>query len=246
MDARLILDGQHDGDWNMAVDEALLLSTAASGTATLRFYGWSVPTVSLGYFQPYADRQSHLTSRPCPLVRRATGGGAIVHDRELTYSFAAPVMDQARRHVQELYHAFHGTLIDVLAAFDISAQLCRNGTVASRSAQPFLCFQRRCPGDVLLGDHKIAGSAQRRHRRAVIQHGSVLLEKSSRAEELAGIREITGRALSAGLLADRWKDRLGQELGLQFSSGPLAPDEVSTARQVRADRFGNLSWTRKR
>src|SRR5687767_13677741 len=87
---RLLIDPPASGAWNMAVDEALLAS-AAAGVATLRFYTWSQPTLSLGYFQHAHQRDAHAASRSCPLVRRASGGGAILHDRELTYSLAVPL-----------------------------------------------------------------------------------------------------------------------------------------------------------
>src|SRR5688500_9559950 len=90
---RVITDPPASGAWNMAVDEALLESAATGSVATLRFYEWHEPTLSLGYFQPAADREQHAASRACPLVRRASGGGAIVHDRELTYSLAWPLRD---------------------------------------------------------------------------------------------------------------------------------------------------------
>src|SRR6188474_2624923 len=87
---RLIVDPPASGAWNMAVDEALLETAAISGLATLRFYTWQEPTLSLGYFQSAVDRDHHPDGRDCPLVRRASGGGAIIHDRELTYSIALP------------------------------------------------------------------------------------------------------------------------------------------------------------
>ena len=76
---RLIVDPPASGAWNMAVDEALLESVADGGPATLRFYQWSEPTLSLGYFQPYADREQHEASRELTVVRRSTGGGALIH-----------------------------------------------------------------------------------------------------------------------------------------------------------------------
>ena len=79
----------------MAVDETLLFDAAENGTATLRFYSWDEPTLSLGYFQRYADREQHTASRTCAVVRRQTGGGAILHDRELTYSLALPAQPSA-------------------------------------------------------------------------------------------------------------------------------------------------------
>jgi len=83
---RLIVDRPAPGAWNMAVDEALLDAAVEQGVAALRFYQWSEPTLSLGYFQRHADRDSHAASHDCTLVRRQSGGGAILHDRELTYS----------------------------------------------------------------------------------------------------------------------------------------------------------------
>src|SRR6185295_18138238 len=87
---RLLIDPPGGGAWNMAVDEALLETAATTGQATLRFYQWQEPTLSLGYFQSVADRQQHAASLDCPVVRRASGGGAILPDRELTYSVALP------------------------------------------------------------------------------------------------------------------------------------------------------------
>ena len=88
----------------MAVDEALLLDAAENGIATLRFYEWSEPTLSLGYFQRYDDRYSHAASRDCAIVRRQTGGGAILHDRELTYSLTLPASHRNRAPVGATLH----------------------------------------------------------------------------------------------------------------------------------------------
>src|SRR4051812_36941289 len=87
---RVLFDPPAEGAWNMAVDEALGEAAAETKIATLRFYGWSRPTLSLGYFQKHDERVAHVGSAGCELVRRASGGGAIVHDRELTYSLALP------------------------------------------------------------------------------------------------------------------------------------------------------------
>ena len=91
---RLLFDTPAEGAWNMAVDETLGEIAAESGIATLRFYGWSRPTLSLGYFQNYDERLSHSASMNCAIVRRASGGGAILHDRELTYSLALPCAER--------------------------------------------------------------------------------------------------------------------------------------------------------
>ena len=185
---RLILDPPAGGVWNMAVDEALLGDAAVHGQATLRFYQWSQPTLSLGYFQRHAERASHSASHACPWVRRASGGGAIVHDRELTYSLAMPISrvpGVSRAPLQmcwsaaDLYMLMHVSLVAALARLGVTAW--RHSEVAQSvrsnrslraprpdrdlsSTQPFLCFQRHTEGDVLCGGVKIAGSAQRRRR----------------------------------------------------------------------------------
>ncbi len=114
----LIVDSPADGVWNMAVDEALLDAATVDGIATLRFYSWREPTLSLGYFQAHAERKLHAASLACPLVRRASGGGAILHDDELTYSIVLPQSHPAAARPDRLYQAFHQTLIDTLSDLD--------------------------------------------------------------------------------------------------------------------------------
>ena len=177
METRLIIDGPQTGAANMAVDEMLLQSAAASGLSTLRFYRWAEPTVTLGYFQSFADGDQHASSRNCPRIRRSTGGGAIVHDQELTYSLAIPLGDRWANSPQFWYDTMHQSLIDVLRPLGLDARQCRLGESRGslgelRGESPFLCFQRRALGDVLVGANKICGSAQRRQCRAMLQHGS--------------------------------------------------------------------------
>ena len=114
-DVRLIIDPPRRGPWNMAVDEALLMDAVENGNATLRFYQWSEPTLSLGYFQRYADREQHAASRNCAVVRRQTGGGAILHDRELTYSLVLPPGHPLAAMRRSLYDAVHQAFIAALS-----------------------------------------------------------------------------------------------------------------------------------
>ena len=245
--ARLMIDPPQQGAWNMAVDEALLES-AAEGITTLRFYQWSEPTLSLGYFQPLADREQHLASRKCPLVRRASGGGAILHDRELTYSFAAPVEQRFAAHIERLYYAFHETLLATLAEWDIQAELCAGPPAGQkpRSSEPFLCFQRRSAGDVLYRGSKICGSAQRRHRGAVLQHGSILLDCSPGAPELAGVLQLAGKTPTASNLAHAWRPRLEKQLLLAFEPASLAAVEERRAIKNQDERFAAAAWSQRR
>jgi lipoate-protein ligase A len=246
MEFRLLLDPPAAGPWNMAVDEALLETAASLGRATLRFYAWEKPTLSLGYFQAARERQLHAASATCPFVRRPSGGGAIIHDRELTYSIALPLEDVRSDPASRLYDACHETLVTSLSELGVAAATYRApgsgrpspGGQAS-TVQPFLCFQRRCCGDVVSEGFKVAGSAQRRRRRAVLQHGSILLARSERAPELPGILEIAGRALFPAELIDRWTPRLAERLGLGLGhTADLSPDEQHRATLHANSRFG--------
>ena len=187
----------------MAVDEALL-EAAAEGQGTLRFYRWSEPTLSLGYFQQYADRRQHEPSRQCAVVRRPSGGGAILHDIELTYSLAIPAAHPLAADRLGCYRAIHAALVEALADWGVQAVVLQKADRELHHRQPFLCFQRRAPGDVLVDGVKIAGSAQRRCRGAVLQHGSVLLGRSAAAPELPGLADLSGKQVDHRQLLDAW------------------------------------------
>ena len=226
------------------MDEALLQSAGRAGQGgCLRFYLWEQPTLSLGYFQEHEDRARHEASLACPIVRRSTGGGAIVHDRELTYSFTCHVPHRGKVDPFSLYDAFHTTLVDELAGFGISASLCVATIQPRDQVEPFLCFERRSRGDVLIGDAKIAGSAQRRHQKALLQHGSVLLRKSVASPELKGIGDLAGVSIQPADLASRWASRVGQQLGLSLKPDNPAIEEFGMAKRLVEERFANRHWT---
>jgi lipoate-protein ligase A len=243
---RLIVDAPLSGVWNMAVDEVLLDQAATLEQASLRFYQWSEPTLSLGYFQSYEDRAQHAESRACPIVRRQSGGGAIVHDQELTYTLALPAAETLARDPQALYEAVHGSLLDALAEGQVGARLCESPAKVAAHAEPFLCFARRASGDVLLGGSKICGSAQRRGRGAVVQHGSVLLAQSDAAPQLPGIAELAGVRLKPAQLIATWQPRLAARAGLDLAAGKL---DTAADRQVRTlalEKYDMQRWTQRR
>lgn len=242
-----MIDEPAEGAWNMALDEALMESAGRAGQGgCLRFYFWNEPTVSLGYFQRCADRQTHAASRNCPLVRRSTGGGAIVHDLELTYSFTTGIQTHVRSGLTDYYDAFHGTLIEELADRGISARWCLAPPLRRREEEPFLCFLRRAEQDVLIGDSKIAGSAQRRRHGALLQHGSVLLQRSAAAPELAGIAELGSVFLDPRDLAERWAKRVAARLGLTLRSDSPTDREKEAAERICRSQYAHPGWTNRR
>jgi lipoate-protein ligase A len=250
----LLIDPPASGAWNMAVDEALLES-AAGGSGTLRFYRWTPATLSLGYFQAASDRAQHAASVDCPLVRRASGGGAILHDQELTYSIALPQQTPGGMSAAALYDLFHRTLIAALADVGIVAELHRppdggcEARVRQSAAEPFLCFQRRSCGDILYRSAKIVGSAQRRRRGAVLQHGSILLARSRYGPELPGILDLNAarsKPLRDDLLINAWTLRLAADLPARFAPVQLDPLQRDRAASLARDRFGAAAFTHQR
>lgn len=240
---RSFCDGPLPGPTNMAVDEVLLVALPGMDLSpTLRFYQWAQPTLSLGYFQRFADRLSHRSSVQCPIVRRSTGGGAILHDSELTYSFTTIVENRSKSDVGQLYDAFHQTLIEALAEFRVSASL----SDAVSNSDKFLCFQRRAIGDVLVEGMKIGGSAQRRNRGRLLQHGSVLLRQSHAAPELPGIAELAGREIHPMELTEAWSVKLEQRLNVQLVGAELTSREQQDCREIAKSRFQTDLWTKRR
>lgn len=243
---RLIDSPSMPGAWNMAVDAALMESAERTGQATLRFYRWDEPTLSLGYFQNHASRSEHAASIEAPLVRRSTGGGAIVHDLELTYSLTAPVTHPLAADATAMYRLLHGTLIEALAQWRVTATLCEQSLDLRPSEEPFLCFQRRSVGDVLCQGAKVAGSAQRRKRGAVLQHGSVLLRQSAAAPELMGLVDLTGVEFSDHDLAGAWRSVLAERREIRWQEGDLDGGEVERASQLVDEVYGRTTWNMRR
>ena len=240
---RLLLHPPAPGPWNMAVDEVLLEQAAGQQSGCWRFYGWDVPTVSLGYFQDYADRWNHGPSRSCPAVRRLTGGGSIVHDAELTYSVVLPAGHRLASQRDLLYEAVHGCLIETLTDLGISAELSHG---QGAGEEPLLCFQRRTPGDVVVGAVKIAGSAQRRRHGAVLQHGSLLLRRSPAAPELPGLEDLAGRPIAAQTIVRLWLGHLEQWVDILLSEGSLTERESQQAAALAKTRYAAAAWTENR
>jgi lipoate-protein ligase A len=262
---RLVVDEPLGGAWNMAVDEVLLedatntgstntgpMNTGPMNTAPvcLRLYRWREPTLTLGYFQAYDERRAHRPSARCPVVRRSSGGGAILHDHELTYSLAIPAGHQLARRPDDLYGRVHKTLARALGSLGVETQphgdaATTSDASAGRAASPFLCFKRRSPVDLVQGDRKIVGSAQRRRRGAVLQHGSVLLATSLAAPEVPG-PVCKGASLDVEGFASRWWEELAGELGWTPEPACLTDRQRRRAEELVAEKYGQVAWTQRR
>jgi lipoate-protein ligase A len=109
-----------------------------------------------------------------------------------------------------------------------------------------LCFLRRAPGDVLVGPAKIAGSAQRRRRGAILQHGSLLLRRSEAAPEIAGLEDLAGGSLPRHLLAHAWLSGVSDRLGMKWRRRRLSDRQRNRAAALAHDRYATTGWTRHR
>jgi lipoate-protein ligase A len=122
---------------------------------------------------------------------------------------------------------------------------CERGTKSEQS-EPFLCFQRRSCYDLVCGGAKIAGSAQRRRRGAIVQHGSVLLSQSAFAPELPGIEQLAGVVIDPAALAACWKARLATRLGVSLGEGPLSAEEQERCRMLASAKYAAESHLARR
>lgn len=233
---RRLDDGALPGAENMARDEALLELRAAP---TLRFYRWARPTLSLGYFQPAADLPlAAVRARGCEVVRRPTGGKAILHEHELTYALCAPEEGALAGGPAAAMRAVHEAL---------AAELGRQAgaTVSLREGPPLLsdapgsawCFEDSSPLDLALGGRKLLGSAARRRGGWILFHGSLVLARPAENPGIGALgREPDCPALAAAL---------GAALGYAFAPGAWIPPELAAARRIRA-KYEDAGYTEGR
>ncbi len=250
-DARLLMDEPLAGPVNMGRDEALLQRAAADAAPVLRFYAWSPPTISLGYFQEYAEFES-LESPASELdcVRRTTGGGAILHDLELTYSITIGVEHPlVRRRPNRLYELAHEA---VVAAIGCGVHMLGTDNTACDSSShrgPFFCFARRHGLDVVIPDAagpngyaKIAGSAQRRTHTAILQHGSIMLDCRYPQQPIETWSQLAGRTIDFDEAARRLLPEFSRVLGYGFVEGRWTDEELSAAEGY-IKRYAGEAWT---
>ena len=221
----LILDGALSGAENMARDEALLGQVSASGQPTLRLYRWSPATLSLGYFQKLEDVADAraLARHGLGWTRRVTGGGAILHDAELTFSLTLPSGHAwLKGTVDDSYKAVTRPLIEVLRARGVAADF--RGECQSRKTAN--CFAGAACADLTLGGQKVFGSAQRRREGATLTHGSLLFE----------IRH------------DLWREVFGERLGSGFTALREQGADTRGLEEALVESYGQalgLSWQRE-
>lgn len=259
---RLLVDGPCEPSWNMAVDEALL-RTAPDRDAipTLRLYWWRPAALSLGANQElgFAVDWEALAADGYGVVRRPTGGRAILHAEELTYSVTAPTPDGG---TLAAYRWIARGLKAGLERAGIGVELERMirpqaSTLATR--QP--CFMAAGRYELVNEGRKVVGSAQRRRRGWLMQHGSILLGPEhlrlprylSRADpeaEIASLKRSTvdcstllGRPVLPQEMVEPFADGFAEELGIDLDPGVLEVVEHDQARSLERDCYATREWT---
>jgi lipoate-protein ligase A len=206
---------------NMAIDEALLETATIP---SIRFYRWNSPALSFGYFGRFADVANHAAERD--LVRRWTGGGIVFHGDDLTYSIVVPASDPIfAESSMSIYEKVHRSLCEALTSNGQFAELASASTLdAQRSTLNVQCFANPACADVMLDGQKIAGAAQRRTRRGLLQQGS-----------------IQNVDLENGLA-----ERFAQALSHQTEMRALGSQVLWRSQEIAEQKYATPAWLRKR
>jgi lipoyl(octanoyl) transferase len=250
---RLLDTGAMPASLNMALDEALLqLHVPGESQPTLRFYSWSPPAVSLGYFQKHhAIDLTACRELGLDVVRRATGGRAVLHQNDLTYSVVA---DSRQGIPSSLDAAYHLLCEGLLAGFRMLGFEAEHGREEAALPQSDICFLHAAVADIVYQGRKFVGSAQTWQGTSLLQHGSIILEpqeqtwaaivktdsrESLRAQLKSGItslREILGRGINLVELKRAIMVGLADKLQLEFETGELRPQEWARAIEIASQK----------
>ncbi|MEX0908715.1 MAG: biotin/lipoate A/B protein ligase family protein [Gemmatimonadaceae bacterium] len=248
---RTLLSPALSGPENMGCDATLMERARATGEAVLRIYSWSAPTLSFGRNQRTDgyDRDG-LARAGIEVVRRPTGGRAILHHREITYSVTAPA--EPGESITTEYEWINSLLLRALRAMGVDAVIApRTGRAPAPDANP--CFATATPGEITAGGRKLVGSAQYRDDGALLQHGSILvaddqatlatLAATEPAAPPATLEQLLGRAPQPRELHDALRSALAED-GLDAAG--LAHDDVAESTARHAPAFRNPDWTWRR
>jgi lipoate-protein ligase A len=264
---RLIAHDPSSGAWNMAVDEAILHHVAdGESPPTLRLYGWQPACISLGRAQPSDDiDQDQLIQRGWELVRRPTGGRAILHQNELTYAVIAPEDHPLMRGgVLESYRRISEALVCGLEQLAIEVEVRGSDPVSEEVRANPICFEVPSAYEITVLGRKIMGSAQVRKRKTVLQHGSlpltgdlgqicdvlqyqsdVMRENAKREllKQAATLETLIGSVISWDEAAEAFMNGFQEVLRNSLTPLELTSEEEATAEQLMKTRYQNRAWT---
>lgn len=266
---RLLHTPPATGAWNMAVDESILESIfRGESKPTLRLYSWNPPCLSLGHAQPFRDVDvERLRARGWDVVRRVTGGRAILHTDELTYSVAGPADEPVLSGgVLESYNRLAKALSYAVRSLNVPVEVKESEDGHSQQNLNPVCFEVPSTYEITVNGRKLIGSAQARRKEGVLQHGSLPLtgdlsricdvlvfeneSKRQTAKERLLARATTVR--SAHGVDSSWEQAaqafvygFEAELGIRFENGELAHSELRRAEELVNEKYAHPSWTER-
>lgn len=250
---RLILDGKHDGYTNMAIDETLLLSYSHQLIPTLRIYGWNAPFVSLGYSQ----RPEAVLNFPVslPFVRRMTGGSAILHDEEITYSLVCSPSDlNLSGDVRTSYRILASFLKTFYRHLGLEAYFAYETRKQKLGVYGQACFASCQHYDMVIGGKKIGGNAQRRKRDVIFQHGSIpqkidfeLVQDTVKntdglKQKATDLQSETGKAFDFSRLAVLLAESFEEVFGIKYAEREIFAEEHSLSLVLCDCKYRTQQW----
>jgi lipoate-protein ligase A len=260
--ARLIPPASFSPYENMAIDEYLIEYYEKTSRPVLRLYSWKPAGLSIGRNQD-AQKEINLekcASRSVPVVRRLTGGGAIYHKNELTYSVVLSENDLSKEPltVKGSFEKLNAFIIRMYSKFGLKAAYARDIAVARTNfggRSPF-CFAANEEYDIMIGGKKIGGNAQMRKKNIIFQHGSIPLEETSeapgfvRGEHGAGnytfLNTVLGRKVYVEEAAANLIAAFMEEFGADLKEEPLVMDEKKRVVEILTSRYALNNWNLKK
>lgn len=268
---RLIKTPPARGDWNMAIDEATLEAMGRSEVLpTLRLYGWKPACLSIGYAQPFSDVDNEqLESHGWEIVRRVTGGRAILHIDELTYAVTGP-QDEPRLAggVLESYRRLSQALLAAIQKLGLPAEAFPQPQSPGANNRPNkpVCFEVPSNYEITVHGKKLIGSAQARKKDGVLQHGTLPLfgdltritqalsfpddvKRNAAAERMLSrainFENALNRVVSWEEAAEAFIIAFEETLDLQFEPADLTPTELARAEELVKEKYAHPNWTKR-
>ena len=265
---RLITTPPARGAWNMAVDESILEhATRGDVLPTLRLFAWEPACLSLGHAQPFADVDTtRLGSRGWDVVRRMTGGRAILHTDELTYSVTGPAHEpRLVGSILESYNRLAQALLAAVHDLGLPVEMKEGKADSSGQVNP-VCFEVPSTYEITVNGKKLIGSAQARRKDGVLQHGSLpltgdltrivqaLVFTDEAARERAGqrllerattVESVLGHAVDWETAVQAFVRAFEAQLGLSFERGKLSESELVRAEELVNEKYAHPSWTER-
>jgi len=264
---RLLISDALPGSANMALDTAILVAVEnGQAPPTLRLYSWAPPCLSLGYSQSYMDiDQDQLLNLGWDVVRRPTGGRAILHTDELTYAVIGPRSDpRLEGGLMDSYQRLSQALAAALSLLGLPVEI-HQGKNPLAHHQP-VCFENPSDFEITVAGKKIIGSAQARRKNALLQHGSlplggdltritrVLAYSSPQDQELAArtllnkavtARDVLGKEITWTQAAEAFRKGFSEVLNIKLEEGRISGAEQTQTEELLRIQFANQEWTRQ-